>query len=196
MNASVFITRMRSRLLTAALLMLLAWLPVAGQSTTPDLVNPSSISFEHDGKDVTGFVAYITAQGAPPLRIDLGPLRPDGKGMVVARIPGLAPGSYSIEVAAYNQAGESPRVPTAPARFRIIDQQAAAAPPELARTPAPAPAPVPAPPEPARVAAAAPAPAPAPERTPATKEQPKAKRSFLGKLYGAVVGSDDEETGK
>jgi hypothetical protein len=152
---------------------------VSAQSATADLVNPSSISFEQDGKDVTGFVAYVTAEGAAPLRIELGPLRPDNKGKVVARIPVLSPGNYSIQVAAYNTAGESPRVPAVPIRFRITGQNSAAAQSIQASTPTPGVV------EPDKSAKKEPA-----------KATSKKKSGIFGRVYGAVVGSDEEESGK
>jgi hypothetical protein len=157
MNATAFLARLPVLIVAPALLTLLMPTPVVTQADTSELVNPSFISFEHDGKAVAGFVAYATAEGAPAIRFDFGSIRPDRNGKVVARMPALPPGIYRLEIAAYNSAGESPRVQAAPARFRVTEQKGA---------------------------------------RPSRKESPKPKRSFLGKLYGAVVGSDEEEAGK
>lgn len=169
MNVSIANARSRCRLAAPVLLTLLVWAPVAAQSTS-ELVNPSSISFEHDGRNVTGFVAYIATESGPPLRVDLGAIRPD-KGKIVARIPALSPGTYSLAVAAYNPAGESARVRAVPARFRVTESAA------LTKA------------EPRPDQSAVPA------ADLKKSEQPaKSKRSFLGKVYGVVVGSDEEDT--
>ncbi len=160
-TARAFIARLR-RLVAPALLTLLVWAVVAAQSTTSELVNPSSISFEHDGRDVTGFVAYISSDGAPPRRVDLGAIHPDARKIVVSRMPSLPAGVYSIEVAAYNAAGESPRVPAVPNRFRVTEERDR----------------------------------PADSGKPARKEPAKSTRGLLGRIYGVVVGADEEDAGK
>src|SRR5262245_50526927 len=80
--------------------------PLLAQESAQPLIDPTSITFEHDGQNVTGFAAYVTAEGSPALRIDLGALRPTA-GKVTARLPTLPAGEYRIEIAAYNEAGES-----------------------------------------------------------------------------------------
>jgi len=111
--------------LAAALAVVLVqspWVPAqAGQSagdgsTVP---NPSRIVFQHDGKNVGGFVLYLEPQSDSPIRIDLGMLKPDAKGLISAKLPKLPSGSYRAEVAAYNGSGESPRVPAAPPSFVV-----------------------------------------------------------------------------
>jgi hypothetical protein len=83
------------------------------------LQNPSTLSFDHDGVNVSGFVVYLTREGGPASRIDLGALRADAKGHRTTAIPHLPAGTYRVEIAAYNGAGESPRVPATPPRFEV-----------------------------------------------------------------------------
>jgi hypothetical protein len=101
----------------------------AGQQTSesPALRDPRSIVFEHDGKDVLGFALYVQPASGSAIRIDLGPLRPDAKGVVTAAIPHLPAGLYRAEIAAYNGGGESPRVPADPPLFSISTPAAAPA---------------------------------------------------------------------
>ena len=84
-----------------SLVMPLASRVAAAQAADPTVpLNPSSILFDHDGRDLAGFAAYITPKDRPSLRFDLGPIRPDASGHVVARLPQLPPGTYSLEVVA------------------------------------------------------------------------------------------------
>jgi hypothetical protein len=165
----------------ATILVVAGCAAVSAQSAN-DLLNPSTISFEHDGKNVTGFVAYVSADSGLLLRLDLGPLRPDDQGRIVASVPSLPPGDYSIEIAAYNAAGESPHVPASPKRFRVTAQRARPA--DLTQTSR---QPDTAPPSPENKA---------PKDAAAKKDEAKPKRGFLGKFYGAIVGSDEEDGGK
>jgi hypothetical protein len=75
--------------------------------------------FQHDGKNVSGFALYLEPADGSPIRIDLGMLKPDAKGLISAMLPKLPPGSYRAEVAAYNGLGESPRVPAGPPSFAV-----------------------------------------------------------------------------
>src|SRR3954467_10241765 len=85
----------------------------------------TSISFEHDSKGVTGFAAYVTPDGAQALRIDLGLVKPNGAGKIVAHLPELPPGTYTIEVVAYNTAGESQRIPASPSPVTVSSRSGA-----------------------------------------------------------------------
>jgi len=117
--------RFRRGWLAAALAVALVQSPgvpaQAGQSAGggSSVSNPSRIVFQHDGKNVSGFVLYLQPEGGSPLRIDLGMLKPDAKGLMSATLPKLPSGSYRAEVAAYNASGESPRVPAAPPSFVV-----------------------------------------------------------------------------
>jgi hypothetical protein len=109
---------------------------------------PPRIVFEHDGKGVTGFVLYAQPEKGKPLRINLGLVMADATGARAIPMPLLPEGTYSLSVAAYNAAGESPAVPTSPARLSI---RIADAPPGPIGAPHPGHQDVsPAPPAPAR----------------------------------------------
>ncbi len=95
----------------------------AGAGST--VSNPSRIVFQHDGKNVSGFALYLEPESGSPLRIDLGLLKPDAKGLISATLPKLPSGSYRAEIAAYNGLGESPRVPAAPPSFAVTAPAAA-----------------------------------------------------------------------
>lgn len=82
-------------------------------------VNPKTITFEHDGKDTVGFALWVSRDGGAPVRVDLGASKPTKQAKVSVDLKGLPDGAYRIEVAAYNGAGESPRVPTDPPAFVI-----------------------------------------------------------------------------
>jgi hypothetical protein len=76
--------------------------------------------FEHDGKGVTGFALYATPEkGGKGLRADLGLVLPDRKGVRSAPLPPLPAGIYSLSIAAYNAAGESPAVKASPDRIVV-----------------------------------------------------------------------------
>ena len=95
-------------------------------SKSAAIEDPKRITFEHDGKDVSGFVLYLSPENGTPLRVDLGALKPDGKGIVSAQIPPLPAGHYRVEIAAYNVGGESPRVPANPPEFSVTKSMATA----------------------------------------------------------------------
>ena len=99
----------------------------AGQSAGggSTVSNPGRIVFQHDGKNVSGFALYLEPEGGSPIRIDLGMLKPDAKGLISATLPKLPPGSYRAEVAAYNGSGESPKVPAATPSFTVTGPAAA-----------------------------------------------------------------------
>jgi hypothetical protein len=80
---------------------------------------PPTVTFEHEGSDVTGFALYARPERGQLLRVDLGPLPATGNGVRSFRLPDLPPGEYELSLAAYNALGESPRSPTEPRRVRI-----------------------------------------------------------------------------
>jgi len=108
---------MRSLVLVAALS------SVAGQSpldrNAP--INPREIVFDHDGKNVTAFVAYFRRENDPdsPVRVVFNRISRDAAGTFHLNLQGLPDGVYTVEIAAINRAGESPRVPTQPRQFVV-----------------------------------------------------------------------------
>jgi hypothetical protein len=164
--------------------------PIYAQpASSPALTNPSTISFEHDAKDVTGFAAYVQAKSGGPRRVDLGSLQPDASGKIVVPMPPLPPGTYSISIAAYNQAGESARVDAQPSRFEVTAPVPSSVAPSAIRQPADHPQDAAVAPREREVAKP---PTPMPEQK-AKPAAPKQKRGFLGRLYRAVVGEDEPE---
>jgi len=142
------------------------------------LVNPSRITFEHDGRDVTGFALYLRRDAGEWVRFDLGALRPDGAGRISAKLPPLGDGVYTMEVASYNRTAESPHVAANPGRFQIagsVRQDAAA----TSSTGAPP-------------AAASGAPDPPLTQPPDTSPNSTPKRGILGRLWILVVGDDQK----
>lgn len=94
---------MNALLLAGALC--LAGAPPDGASETPTL------TLEHDGRNLTGFVVYATRQeDGERRRFDAGlPERsPDGEYRI--QLPPLDDGTWRFQVAAYNGAGESAAV--------------------------------------------------------------------------------------
>ena len=173
------------RLSTALLLQGVLALPfcasaAAQAAASAPPTDPSSISFEHDGKGVSGFAAYVTPDGGEPLRIDLGALKPDAEGKITARIPPLPPGTYTLEIAAYNASGESARIPASPSRVTITAQAGGAAGADHSQHAASAP-------PPAKADADKKTKKPEPEK----KDQEK-KKGLFGRVYRGIVGSDDD----
>ena len=82
-------------------------------------VNPREIAFEHDGRNVTGFVAYVRKDENRAVPVALLPFKRDSKGTTYVSLAELPDGVYSIEIAAFNRFGISPRVPTVPPTFII-----------------------------------------------------------------------------
>ena len=82
-------------------------------------VGPPRIAFEHDGRGVTGFALYAQPERGTAIRVDLGLLAADRKGLRSTSLPSLPEGTYTLSVAAYNAHGESPRVPVAPGRISL-----------------------------------------------------------------------------
>jgi hypothetical protein len=111
----------------AAMLVQTPRLPAkAGQSSGDgaSVSNPGRIVFQHDGKNINGFVLYLQPESGSFMRIDLGMLRPDVKGLISTTIPRLPSGAYRVEVAAYNGSGESPRVAADPPWFIVTGSAA------------------------------------------------------------------------
>ena len=109
----------RSFALVAVLLAVQLPYVAASQETRPS-VPPRLVVFEHDAKDVTGFVLYMRGSEGALLRFDLGPLAPDASGRISAPLPvNLPNGTYRVQVAAYNLSGESARIDAEPAVTRV-----------------------------------------------------------------------------
>lgn len=125
------------------------------------------IAFEHDGKDVSGFVVYLSPQAGTPIRLDLGRRAPDATGHIVVVLPDVPLDTYRVEIAAYNSAGESPRTVATPASLTF---GSAAAPGHDHG---------------ASAAAHTPTPPDSKPSTDATK-----KKSGLGRLWQVLVGDD------
>jgi hypothetical protein len=77
-------------------------------------VSEPIIVFQHDGRDTTGYALYARRKGGREQRIDLGFIAPDESHTVRVPLPGLAPGTYVLAVAAYNRSAESPRISVLP----------------------------------------------------------------------------------
>jgi hypothetical protein len=143
-------------------------------STVP---SPGRIVFQHDGKNVSGFVLYLQPETGSPIRIDLGMLKPDAKGLISAALPKLPPGSYRAEVAAYNMSSESPRVAADPPSF-VLTWPAAARSEANHATNVPH----------------EPVPAPAPKKTKDKRtEDSGSKKSGVGKRFWKVLVGDDDK---
>jgi hypothetical protein len=86
-------------------------------------INPREIVFDHDGRNITSFVAYFHRENDPDgtVRVVLIPNRVprDAHGTFHLNLEGLPDGIYNVEIAAINRAGESPRVPTEPRQFVV-----------------------------------------------------------------------------
>jgi hypothetical protein len=96
---------------------------VAGQTPLDNNapINPREIVFEHDGRNVTGFVAYFRRENDKnsPVRMVLNKIPRDARGAFHLNLGGLPDGIYAVEIAAINRAGESPRVSTEPRQFVV-----------------------------------------------------------------------------
>lgn len=96
--------------------------PIVGQAVateTPEAAGPL-ITLEHDGQDLDGFVVYLSREGdGTVLRIDVGLPERDATSRYAFRLPVPDLGLWTVEVAAYNTVGESPRVRSDPPQFRV-----------------------------------------------------------------------------
>lgn len=133
--------------------------PLAQEKTAPRIV------FEHDGVGVTGFALYAQPQEGKVVRVDLGMVPADERGRRSASLP-LPDGTYTLSVAAYNGEGESPRIPTSPARLSLRRSESQGSP------------------------AAGTAPNDAPEARAPTKGD--RKNGILRRIWRVVVGDDVE----
>jgi hypothetical protein len=128
---------------------------------------PAVLEFEHDGRDVKGFVLYATRrEDGSTRRIDLGMPAKTKSGRWQLSVPMLEKGMWRLELAAYNGDGESAR--------------AKADPPEVRSDP---PAPTSSP-----VAKPASRPSAPPQNAPSTP--PKTKKGPFRKLWRVIVGAD------
>ena len=108
-------------------------------------------------------------------------MQPDRQGRISASLPKLPDGIYTLEVAAYNDAGESPSIPGDPSRFKVENPKSAESPPTPAAQPAPQPVP------------AAGATPPSTKETKETAKEQERKRKPLGRLWKIIVGDDEKE---
>lgn len=167
----------------ALVLLIASSLGAAAQVPSPPR---SMLIFEHDGRNVTGFVLYATGvEGGVALAFDLGPLRPDSSGKITAPVPALPNGVYVLEVAAYNQRGESPRVTAVPPRIEVSSAPRAAVTGAEARKPAGTA------PKAAPAAPRATQPVPKAEEAAPKADEAKRRGGVFGKLWRGVIGSDD-----
>jgi hypothetical protein len=143
--------------------------PVLAQSTPPS----HALEFDQEGRDVKGYVLYATRrEDGVERRVDVGlPSRSD-TGRFRVPLPPLEKGTWRIELAAYNNAGESPRAKADPPEVRI-DSAAANAQPAIKSQPA---------------AKGSSKPSPAAQKAMPPK---KKKKGVMGKLWTFIVGDDE-----
>lgn len=99
--------------------------PLAAQTPVPSPIPPTTmLAWDHDGVSVDGFALYVDG-----VRSDLALPPRQSDGSYRAPFPALTPGTHTIEIAAYNLAGESTRaslsvrvvvIPSAPSNLRIV----------------------------------------------------------------------------
>lgn len=80
---------------------------------------PPHVEFEHDGRAVTGFALYAVPEGGKEIRVEMGMISPDRRGVRTAAIPPLPDGTYTIAVSAYGAKGESARVSALPGKVTV-----------------------------------------------------------------------------
>jgi hypothetical protein len=149
-----------------ALLPLLATSVLAQSPPTPPV-----LEFEHEGTGVKGFVLYATRrEDGVERRIDVGLPSKSATGRFRLPLPPLEKGTWRIELAAYNNAGESPRAKADPPEVRI-DSAAPNVQPVMKSQPA---------------AKGSPKPSPAAQKA----TPPKKKKGVMGKLWTFIVGDD------
>lgn len=102
----------------------------AAAAQTQKLALPAVIEFDHDGVGVKGFVLYATRrEDGAERRIDVGmPVR-IRSGRWQLSLPALEKGTWQLDLAAYNSAGESPRTQADPHVVRIDPRKIQPAPP-------------------------------------------------------------------
>jgi len=162
-------------MLSRAVLLITLLLPASAPSQVAQPpASPAVVEFDHDGQAVKGFVLYATRlPDGFQRRLDLGMPSKGKSGRFQAALPALAPGTWQLELAAYNNAGESSRTKAEPSEFRI-DSQVRKPPPAVTPPTAKAPG----------------AGEPSPQKPPPQKP-PKKKKGAMGKLWGLIVGEDD-----
>ena len=158
------------RLHVPVALVLTAGLPFLDTSVLAQSTPPSqALEFDHEGRDVKGYVLYATRrEDGVERRIDVGLPSKSDTGRFRVPLPPLEKGTWRIELAAYNDAGESPRAKTDPPEVRI-DSTTPKAQPAMKSQPA---------------AKGSPKPSAAQKATP-----PK-KKGVMGKLWTFIVGDD------
>jgi hypothetical protein len=105
--------------LIAALVVEAPHRPAPIRRTPPFIVDPARVAFEHDGIATRGYALYLQREDGTAVRLDLGLLHPDEHGLLSAPLPELPVGLYTLEIVAYNAAGESPRARSEPSRFIV-----------------------------------------------------------------------------
>ncbi len=133
-----------------------------------------TIEFDHDGRDVDGFALYATRlEDGTQRRMDVGKARRTASGRLQVEVPALQKGTWRLELAAYNAAGESQRAPADPLDVRF-DSDAAGRQPVVS-----------APVDRARVTAA-----PATNSASTAPKKGK-KKGTVHKLWSLIVGDDE-----
>jgi hypothetical protein len=131
------------------------------------------LEFEQEGHDIKGFVLYATRrEDGVERRIDLGLPSKSAEGRFRVPLPPLEKGTWRIELATYNDAGEGPRAKAAPPEVRI-DSAAPTVLSTVKSSPHAGGSPKPSP------GAKAPSPA------------PKKKAGVIRKLWTVIVGDDE-----
>jgi hypothetical protein len=160
-------------------LLLAASLLMAQHVQAQRLTLPAVIEFDHDGRGVKGFVLYATrTEDGAQKRIDVGMPTKAKSGRMQIGLPPLPKGTWRLELAAYNAAGESPRANADPPEVRL-DDAPSKPPPSAKGSPEPTPTP--------KSPPGAHAPPPQQKKPPSP---PKKKVSALGKLWKVIVGDD------
>jgi hypothetical protein len=161
--------------------LLLVTASVLAQLVEPQTLQlPAVLEFDHDGQGVKGFVLYaIRGEDGAQRRIDVGMPIKTKSGRWQLNLPALEKGTWQLELAAYNSAGESPRTPADP-RVVTIDPRQIKPPPSPTSPPA------------AKGASSKPPPG-AQKPPPSTQKpppSPKKKKGAFGKIWGVIVGED------
>ncbi len=161
-----------------AVILLLSAAPIEAQTSPPS----RGVEFDQAGPGVKGYVLYVTRrEDGRALRIDVGRPSRSPSGRLQLALPPLEKGTWRVELAAYNDSGESPRAKADPPEIRVDP----VSPPKPAAAPQNPPA---APQKPPAVKGASKR-APEPAKKPAPKD-PK-KTGAMGKLWRFIVGSDE-----
>jgi hypothetical protein len=131
------------------------------------------LEFDQEGRGVKGYILYATRrEDGVERRIDVGLPSKSATGRFRVPLPPLEKGTWRIELAAYNDAGESPRAKADPPEVRVVPE---------------APKPQPATKSPP-AAKGSPKPSPAAQKAPPPQ---KKKKGAMGKLWTFIVGDDE-----